>query len=57
MRLSKEQLEQFDREGYLFFPSLFTPQETATLNAAGALRNVRRRDSAFKNGESLLRSV
>jgi ectoine hydroxylase len=34
MRLSKEQLEQFDREGYLFFPSLFTPQEIATLNAA-----------------------
>ena len=34
MRLSKEQLEQFDRDGYLFFPSLFTPQETARLNAA-----------------------
>ena len=34
MRLSKEQLEQFDRDGYLFFPSLFTPQETAVLNAA-----------------------
>jgi ectoine hydroxylase len=31
MQLTKEQLERFDREGYLFFPSLFTPQETQTL--------------------------
>jgi ectoine hydroxylase len=34
MKLSPEQLEQFDREGYLFFPSLFTPEETRTLNNA-----------------------
>ena len=34
MHLSPEQLEQFDREGYLFFPGLFTPQETKTLTDA-----------------------
>lgn len=34
MRLTKEQLEQFDRDGYLFFPGLFTPEETRTLNEA-----------------------
>jgi ectoine hydroxylase len=34
MRLTAEQREQFDRDGYLFFPSLFTPEETANLNAA-----------------------
>ena len=34
MRLSKEQLEQFDREGYLFFPARFTPEETKTLTEA-----------------------
>lgn len=34
MRLSKEQLEQFDREGYLFFPGQFSPEETATLQRA-----------------------
>src|SRR6187549_1537547 len=34
MKLSATQFEQFDRDGYLFFPSLFTPEETATLNAA-----------------------
>jgi ectoine hydroxylase len=31
MRLSPQQLEQFDREGYLFFPSLFTPQRVRVL--------------------------
>ena len=34
MRLTKAQLEQFDREGYLFFPGQFTPAETRTLTAA-----------------------
>src|SRR6185369_8339072 len=28
------QLAQFDREGYLFFPGQFTPQETKLLNDA-----------------------
>jgi ectoine hydroxylase len=32
MRLSQEQIERFDRDGYLFFPSLFTPQEIKALN-------------------------
>ena len=34
MKLTKEQLEQFDRDEYLFFPGLFTPQETKNLNQA-----------------------
>lgn len=34
MRLSKQQLEEFDREGYLFFPSQFTPEEMHSLTAA-----------------------
>lgn len=34
MRLTQEQREQFDREGYLFFPSQFTPDEMRTLTAA-----------------------
>jgi ectoine hydroxylase len=32
MELSKQQLEQFDRDGYLFFPSLFTQAEIKVLN-------------------------
>jgi ectoine hydroxylase len=31
MKLTPEQLEQFERDGYLFFPSLFTPQEIQVL--------------------------
>jgi ectoine hydroxylase len=31
MKLSREQLAQFDRDGYLFFPSLFSPAEIKTL--------------------------
>ena len=34
MNLTKQQLEQFDREGYLFFPSQFTPAETKALTSA-----------------------
>ena len=33
MQLSQDQLDRFEREGYLFFPSLFTPEEIARLNA------------------------
>lgn len=34
MRLTQQQIEQFDREGYLFFPGQFTPEETRTLTDA-----------------------
>jgi ectoine hydroxylase len=34
MKLSPEQIAAFDTDGYLFFPSLFKPDEVATLNAA-----------------------
>ena len=33
MTLTKEQLRQFDEEGYLFFPNYFSPDETAILKA------------------------
>jgi ectoine hydroxylase len=34
MRLTAEQRAQFDRDGYLFFPGMFTPEETKTLTDA-----------------------
>src|SRR6188508_1045225 len=34
MRLTDAQKQQFDRDGYLFFPSLFTPAEIAVLTGA-----------------------
>jgi L-proline 4-hydroxylase len=33
MRLTNAQVEQFNREGYLFFPTLFSPEEVAILEA------------------------
>ena len=33
MKLTPAQHEQFDRDGYLFFPALFAPEEVATLTA------------------------
>src|SRR6476469_7963736 len=34
MHLTPRQREQFDRDGYLFFPGLFSPEETRTLTEA-----------------------
>ncbi len=31
MQLTQAQIEQFERDGYLFFPSLFTPAEIRVL--------------------------
>ena len=33
MKLSQEQLDRFEREGYLLFPGLFTPEEIRSLQA------------------------
>jgi ectoine hydroxylase len=45
MNLSKEQLAQFDREGYLFFPALFSAEETA--NLTNAVPELYKRKEAF----------
>jgi len=34
MHLTEEQLKKFDKEGYLFFPSLFSKEEVGYLNSA-----------------------
>ena len=31
MQLTQAQIAQFDRDGYLFFPRLFTPEEIQVL--------------------------
>jgi ectoine hydroxylase len=52
MHLTAEQRASFDRDGYLFFPSLFAPREVAVLNdavpalyARREVYNVREKDS------------
>ena len=44
MKLTPEQLEQFDRDGYLFFPGHFTPEETQNLTDAVPEIYARRED-------------
>src|SRR3546814_1818731 len=36
MKLTPQQLETFDREGYLFLPEVFSPEETALLRVEAA---------------------
>ena len=52
MQLSAQQIERFDRDGYLFFDSLFTPREIAVLReevprlyAQRRIENVREKGS------------
>src|SRR5882672_7657706 len=57
MKLSKEQREQFDRDGYLFFPSLFTPEEVkALLNEVPALYAQRRAENVREKGSDAVRT-
>jgi ectoine hydroxylase len=55
MRLSPEQLQQFDREGYLFFASLFSREEIRVLNdEVPALYSQRRPENVReKSGEAV----
>ena len=41
MKLTQEQREQFDRDGYLFFPGLFTPEEMRIADRRGAASSTR----------------
>jgi ectoine hydroxylase len=57
MQLSPEQLAQFDRDGYLFFPSLFTPQETQKLvDAVPALYEPREAYNVREKGSDAVRT-
>ena len=57
MKLSPEQLAQFDRDGYLFFPGLFTPQETQTLtDSVPALYSKREAYNVRERGSDAVRT-
>ena len=55
MQLTQAQIQQFERDGYLFFPSLFKPEEINVLTAgariyARHIRNVREGSAAHQHG-------
>ena len=57
MKLSPQQLEQFDREGYLFFPSLFTkPEIQALLDEVPALYAQRRPENVREKTGDVVRT-
>jgi ectoine hydroxylase len=57
MKLTKEQLERFDRDGYLFFPSLFTPAEVKALtDEVPALYAQRRPENVREKGSDAVRT-
>ncbi|HEY5900381.1 MAG TPA: phytanoyl-CoA dioxygenase family protein [Burkholderiales bacterium] len=57
MKLSREQLEQFDRDGYLFFPSLFSAQEIQVLlDEVPRLYAMRRPENVREKGSDAVRT-
>ena len=57
MQLTHTQLEQFDRDGYLFFPSLFTPEEIQVLiDEVPRLYTQRRPENVREKGSDAVRT-
>ncbi len=57
MKLTPEQRAQFDRDGYLFFPGHFTPEETSTLvEAVPALYDRREDYNVREKGKDAVRT-
>ncbi len=57
MRLTPEQLEQFDRDGYLFFPSLFSAEEMKVLlDVVPRLYAQRRPENVREKGSDAVRT-
>src|SRR5436189_6361691 len=57
MQLTQAQIEQFDRDGYLFFPSLFTPEESQVLlDEVPHLYAQRRPENVREKGSEAVRS-
>ena len=58
MKLTPEQIEQFDRKGYLFFPSLFSKEELAVLEAVvPEILEVERPSLTRENDRGVVRMV
>src|SRR5438105_1496578 len=57
MKLTPQQIADFDRDGYLFFPSLFTPREIAALtDEVPRLYAQRRPENVREKGSDALRT-
>ncbi len=57
MTLTDEQLEQFDRDGYLFFPNMFSAGEARTLNQAAADVYAMDREEVWRESSGVARTA
>ncbi len=57
MKLTPEQLKQFDKDGYIFMPSLFTPEEVAVLNDAAAKIFATEREEVWRESSGVARTA
>ncbi len=57
MKLTNEQLEEFDREGYVFLPSVFSPDEIKVLKDAAEAVFTMDRDEVWRESSGVARTA
>lgn len=57
MQLTEAQLNQFDQEGYLFFPNLFTPEEAAYLKGEAEKIYQEQREEVWRESNGVARTA
>lgn len=57
MKLSKEQLAQYDEQGYLFFPAQFTPEEAALMQTAARDVYAMSREEVWRESSGVARTA
>lgn len=57
MKLTPEELERFDRDGYLFFPGRFNPQEAAALSQAADEVYALQREEVWRESNGAARTA
>ena len=57
MKLTAEQMAQFDRDGYLFMPGLFTPEEARVLNNAATDVYAQDRKEVWRESSGVARTA
>ena len=57
MRLSEEQLQAFDEEGYVFLPEVFSPEEVALLRGEATKIYAMERDEVWRESTGVARTA
>ncbi len=57
MKLSQQQMEQFDKEGYLFFENMFSPEEAKLLREEAANVYAMDRQEVWRESSGVARTA